>query len=60
VQESLIVSGRAQGQVPANRIKQILHGGRDITADAALPVAHLGTSAEFWVHLQSLHDLRTT
>ena len=32
---------------------------RDITADAALRLAHFfGTSAEFWINLQSPYDLR--
>jgi addiction module HigA family antidote len=46
-------------KVPTNRITQILNGDRDITADTALRLAHFfGTSAEFWVNLQSLYDLR--
>ena len=46
-------------QVPTNRITQILNGRRDITADTALRLAHFfGTSAEFWINLQSLYDLR--
>jgi addiction module HigA family antidote len=45
--------------VPTNRITQILNGRRDITADTALRLAHFfGTSAEFWLNLQSLYDLR--
>jgi len=48
-----------QLQVPTNRITQILSGRRDITADTALRLAHFfGTSAEFWINLQSLYDLR--
>ena len=46
-------------QVPTNRITQILNRRRDITADTALRLAHFfGTSAEFWINLQSLYDLR--
>jgi antitoxin HigA-1 len=46
-------------KVPTNRITQILNGRRDITADTALRLAHFfGTSAEFWINLQSLYDLR--
>jgi addiction module HigA family antidote len=46
-------------QVPTNRITQILNGRRDITADTALRLAHFfGTSAVFWINLQSLYDLR--
>ncbi len=45
--------------VPTNRITQILHGTRSITGDTALRLAHFfGTSAEFWLNLQSLYDLR--
>ena len=48
-----------QLQVPTNRITQILNGSRDITADTALRLAHFfGTSAEFWINLQGLYDLR--
>ena len=48
-----------QLQVPTNRITQILNGRRDITADTALRLAHFfGTSAEFWINLQGLYDLR--
>jgi addiction module HigA family antidote len=48
-----------QLQVPTNRITQILNGRRDITADTALRLAHFfGTTAEFWINLQSLYDLR--
>jgi len=45
--------------VPTNRITQIVHGTRAITGDTALRLAHFfGTSAEFWLNLQSLYDLR--
>jgi antitoxin HigA-1 len=48
-----------QLDVPTNRITQILNGTRAITGDTALRLAHFfGTSAEFWVNLQSLYDLR--
>ena len=48
-----------QLKVPTNRITQILNGSRDITADTALRLAHFfGTSAEFWINLQSIYDLR--
>lgn len=44
--------------VPTNRITQIINGTRDITADTALRLARFfGTSAQFWMNLQSLHDL---
>jgi len=45
--------------VPRNRVTLILNGRRAITADTALRLAHFfGTSAELWLSLQSLHDLR--
>src|SRR5450759_688356 len=45
--------------VPPNRITGILNGQRAITGDTALRLAHFfGTSAEFWLNLQSLYDLR--
>jgi len=48
-----------QLRVPTNRITQILKGQRAITGDTALRLAHFfGTSAQFWLNLQSLYDLR--
>jgi addiction module HigA family antidote len=45
--------------VPTNRITQILNGQRAITGDTALRLAHFfGTSAEFWLNLQSLYEIR--
>jgi addiction module HigA family antidote len=45
--------------VPPNRITGILNGQRGITGDTALRLAHFfGTSAEFWLNLQSLYELR--
>lgn len=45
--------------VPTNRITQILHGTRSITGDTALRLGHFfGTSAQFWLNLQSLYDIR--
>ena len=44
--------------VPANRITGILNGKRAVSADTALRLArYLGTSARFWVNLQSHYDL---
>jgi antitoxin HigA-1 len=46
-------------QVPPNRVTGILHGARAITADTALRLArYFGTSAEFWMNLQQLYELR--
>jgi addiction module HigA family antidote len=45
--------------VPTNRITAILNGERSISADTALRLAHFfGTSANFWLNLQVLYDLR--
>lgn len=44
--------------IPTNRITAILHGERAITADTALLLAEqFGTTAEFWMNLQTAHDL---
>jgi addiction module HigA family antidote len=41
------------------RLNEIVRGERGITADTALRLArYFGTSAEFWLNLQSLYDLR--
>ena len=45
--------------IGAARLNEIVRGKRGITADTALRLARcLGTSAEFWLNLQSLYDLR--
>lgn len=45
--------------VPTNRVTQILNGTRAITGDTALRLGHFfGTSAQFWLNLQSLYELR--
>jgi len=46
-------------KVPTNRVTEILNGQRSITGDTALRLAHFfGTSAEFWLNLQTLYELR--
>jgi antitoxin HigA-1 len=46
-------------EVPTNRVTQILNGTRAVTGDTALRLGHFfGTSAQFWLNLQSLYDLR--
>ena len=46
-------------RVPTNRITTILNGRRAITADTALRLGHsFGTSAQFWLNLQILYELR--
>lgn len=46
--------------VPMNRISQIVNGRRAITADTALRLArYFGTSARYWLNLQSAYELET-
>jgi addiction module HigA family antidote len=48
-----------QIKVPTNRITEILKGQRAVTGDTALRLGHFfGTSAEFWMNLQKLYELR--
>jgi addiction module HigA family antidote len=48
-----------QLQVPPNRLTQIIQGKRAITGDTALRLGHwFGTSAQFWLNLQSAYDIR--
>ena len=45
-------------RVPATRIGAIVKGKRAVTADTALRLARFfGTSPEFWVNMQAMHDL---
>src|ERR1700759_4329729 len=44
--------------VPLRRINEIVHGKRGISANTALRLSlYFGTSAEFWMNLQSKYDL---
>jgi len=44
--------------VPPRRINEIIHGKRGITIDTALRLArHFGTSAQFWINLQTHYEL---
>lgn len=48
-----------QIKVPTNRITGILNEERAITADTALRLGHwFGMSADFWLNLQKLYELR--
>ena len=48
-----------QIKVPTNRITGILNGRRAVSADTALRLGHwFGMSPQFWLNLQTLHDLR--
>ena len=45
--------------VPTNRVTQIVNGQRALSGDTALRLARFfGTTAEFWLNLQSLYELR--
>jgi addiction module HigA family antidote len=45
--------------VPTNRVTKILNGTRAITGNTALrPAYFFGTSAEFWLNLHNLYELR--
>ena len=45
--------------VPKSRISSIVRGDRSITADTALRLSvYFGTSAKFWLNLQTEYDLR--
>ena len=45
-------------RVPATRIGAIVKSERAVTADTALRLARFfGTSPEFWINLQAMHDL---
>ncbi len=47
--------------VPARRINEIVLGKRRVTADTALRLARFfGTSAQFWLGLQTDYDLDVT
>lgn len=44
--------------VSPRRINEIVHGDRAITADTALRLGrYFGTSAQFWLNLQTRYDL---
>jgi addiction module HigA family antidote len=45
-------------RMPPTRVGQILHGRRSVSTDTALRLArYFGTSAEFWLNLQTAYDL---
>ena len=47
--------------VPTNRITAILNGTRGVTADTALRLGiYFDTTPDFWLNLQSNHDLSRT
>ncbi len=45
--------------VPANRISQIIHGKREISADTALRLGkYFGLEPEFWLNLQVRYNVK--
>lgn len=47
--------------VPANRVSQIIHGKREITADTALRLGkYFGIEPEFWLNLQVRYNMKIT
>ncbi len=48
-------------KVPAPRINEIVRERRAVTPDTALRLArYLGTTAQFWLNLQTSYDLKLT
>jgi addiction module HigA family antidote len=46
-------------RVPASRIGEIIKGRRSVTTEMALRLArYFGTTAQFWMSLQSHYDLQ--
>jgi addiction module HigA family antidote len=44
--------------IPQNRVNELVRGKRGITPETALLLSeYFGNSAEFWMNLQSAHDL---
>ena len=63
-EECLVPAGMSARQladildVPHNRISDIVREKRSVSADTALRLAqHFGTTAQFWLNLQTSHDL---
>lgn len=45
-------------RIPRDRVEKIVRGQRDVTADTALRLGrYFGTTAQFWINLQSNYDL---
>lgn len=48
-----------QLRIPANRLTEIIAGDRAVSAETAILLGHwFGTSAAFWMNLQTTYDLR--
>ena len=45
-------------RIPLNRVNELVRGKRGITPESALLLSeHFGNSPEFWMNLQTAHDL---
>jgi addiction module HigA family antidote len=45
-------------KIPTNRITEIMNGRRGVTGETAVLLAHaFGTTAEFWLNLQTRYEL---
>ncbi len=52
------VDAARQMDIPLNRLNEVIHGKRGVTADTALRLARLlDTSPQFWMNLQNAVDL---
>ena len=52
---------KAMGLKDRTRIERVVRGRQPITADTALRLARVfGTSPQFWMNLQTSHDLSVT
>jgi addiction module HigA family antidote len=52
------VEAARQMEIPLNRLNEIIHGKRGVSADTALRLARLlNTTPEFWMGLQADWDL---
>ena len=52
------VEAAARMRMTTNRLNEIVRGKRGITADTALRLGrYFGTSAQFWLNLQTRYDL---
>ncbi|MEN8212651.1 MAG: HigA family addiction module antitoxin [Thermodesulfobacteriota bacterium] len=46
-------------KVPANRVSQVIHGKREITADTALRLGkYFNMEPEFWLNLQVRYNMK--
>jgi len=54
---SQVEAARRMG-IPLNRLNEIIHGRRNVSAETAVLLSRLlNTSPEFWLHLQTAWDL---